>query len=129
MRSFDRILAELGWPRIYLVSVEQFIQLEGWSPKEAWGGQGDKYPVICIVGKPYPKQRLNIQYHEILHHLFPHREEWWREAVAEKLARGGGRGEWCRESGHTLDDVPDRATLVKLCIRASERWNRKKRKQ
>jgi hypothetical protein len=123
MRLFDHILEELGWPAIYLVSPEQFKELEGWNPLDVWGGQGDKHPIITVVGKPDRKMRRNIIYHEILHHLFPRKPHWWIEVVAQKLAKGGGRGEFSIISGHTVYDVPSRDELIKLAKRASKRFN------
>ena len=123
MRVFDQILQELGWPRIYLVSPEQFHEIEGWDPSDVWGGAGDKYPVITVVGKPSTKMRKNIIYHEIFHHIFPNRPHWWIEVAAQKLARGGGRGEYTKLSGRTIYDVPDRETIIGLAKRASTRFN------
>lgn len=123
MRLFDYILQELEWPAIYLVSPEQFHKLEQWNPEDVWGGAGEFHPVITVVGKPDRKTRKNIIYHEILHHLFPHRPHWWIEVSAQKLARGGGRGEFSKISGHTIHDVPSREILIKLARRASKRFN------
>lgn len=123
MKLFDHILEELGWPKIYLVSPEQFHELEGWDPSDVWGGAGELNPVITVVGKPDRKMRKNIIYHEILHHLFPHRPHWWIEVVAQKLARGGGRGEFSKISKHTIYDIPSRDVLIKLARRATERFN------
>jgi len=123
MRIFDQILQELDWPNIYMVSPEQFHELEGWDPSDVWGGCGDKHPVITVVGKPKTKMRRNIIYHEIFHHLFPHRPHWWIEMTAQKLARGGGRGEYSKISGHTLNDVSSREIIIKLAQRATRRFN------
>lgn len=123
MRLFDHILKELGWPRVYLVSPEQFHELEGWNPEDVWGGQGDKHPIITVVGSPDKKMRKNIIYHEIFHHIFPSRPHWWIEAAAQKMARGGGRGEYSVQSGHTIYDLPSREILLKLARRASKRFN------
>lgn len=128
MKWFDRILEDFGWPRIYLVSVRQFEELEGWTPKPDWGGAGEKYPIICFTGKPYHRQKRNIVIHEILHKLFPDAEEWWVEGAAEKLTPGGGRGEWMKESGHTLDEIPDVDKLWKMCLCATKKWNKRKRR-
>lgn len=125
MRLFDKILIELGNPAIFLVSPEQFHNLEGWDPSDVWGGQGDKYPIITVVGKPDNKTRKNIIYHEILHHLFPNRPHWWIEVVAQKMARGGGRGEYSIQSGHTIYDVPNRNDIIRLAKLASIRFNNK----
>jgi hypothetical protein len=123
MKVFDKILKELGWPRIYLVSPEQFHELEGWNPKDVWGGQGDKFPIITVVGKPDAKMKKNIIYHEIFHHLFPNRPHWWIEVSAQKMARGGGRGEYSIQSGHTIYDVPSRKIILELARRATKRFN------
>lgn len=129
MKLFTRILEELGWPRIFLVSPEQFHEIEGWDPADVWGGAGEKAPIITIVGKQSYKMRCNTIYHEILHHLFPHRPHWWIEASAQRLAKGGGRGEYSKLSGHTVYDVPNRDVLIKLSRRASDRFNNKKDKK
>lgn len=126
MRLFDRILEELGWPEIYLVSPEQFEKLEE-PPYEYWGMSGARHPVIAIVGKQDYKNRRNTIYHEILHLLFPHREHWWIECAAKRLARGGEHGEWSKKYGKTMDDVPDRKTIVKMCVRASRKFNERKK--
>ena len=123
MRLFDHILEELGWPAIYLVSPEQFHKLEKWNPKDVWGGAGTYHPIITVVGKPDRKTRKNIIYHEILHHIFPNRPHWWIEVASQKLARGGGRGEYSKIFGHTVYDIPNRETLVRLAKRASKRFN------
>jgi hypothetical protein len=125
MRLFDHILEELDWPAIYLVSPEQFYKIEGWNPltTDVWGGQGEISPTITVVGKPSAKMRRNIIYHEIFHHLFPNKPHWWVELAAERMAKGGGKGEYTKISGHTLDDVPSREVIVKLAKRASKRFN------
>lgn len=130
MRLFDHILEELGWPNIYLVSPEQFKAMEGWDVHTVYGGAGEHNPTVTIVrsfdGKVLDyKTRKNVLYHEILHHLFPHRPHWWIEVVAQKLANGGGRGAYSKISGHTVNDVPSRQKLVKLIKRASKRYNEK----
>ena len=106
MTLFDKILLELGSPPIFLVTPEQFLFLEGWNPKpDTWGAAGDKYPIVCVVGKQDRKMRRNTLTHEVLHHLFPSRPHWWVEKASQVLAPGGGAGVWSEKYGKTISDV------------------------
>ena len=122
-RTFLRILEELEWPRIYLLTPKQFEKVDGTKIKGSYGIAGLYHPVITLEKGLRGKVLANTIYHEIGHHLFPNRSHWWIECAAERLARGGGRGYWSVKYGHTVDEVPNRARLLKLFIRASKRFN------
>ena len=114
-----RILAELDWPPIYLVSNEQFLHVDGVSVKGSYGISSVKHPVFTIQKGLRGKVKTNTLYHECAHILFPNRPHWWIEAFAEKMARGGGKGFYCTKYSKTVDDLPPRAHLLKLARRAS----------
>lgn len=116
-----KILAELDWPPVYMVSHEQFEHIEGKSIKGNYGISGCKQPVIAIVGGLRGRVKANTIYHEIGHLLFPHRPHWWIDLFGEVMARGGGRGHWAKKYNKTPDDMPPRAHLLKLARRASRR--------
>lgn len=120
---YIKILAELGYPRIYLVPPEQYEQVDGEKLGSYCGSASVDYPVVTIHTGLSGKARRNTIYHELGHHLFPSRRHWWVECFAEKMARGGGRGYWSKQTGHTVDDLPHRSYLLKLARRASARFN------
>ena len=126
-KEFTNILEELGWPNIYLIPIDQFIHIEGYpnraSKRGDYGEASDFAPVVNIRTDMRGKERTNTIYHEILHPLFPNRPHWWIECAAERLARGGGRGQWSKKYGHTVDEMPSRQKLVELCRKASKRFN------
>jgi hypothetical protein len=122
-RTFLRILEELDWPQIYLITPKQFFHVEGDSIKGSYGMAGLNGSVITLQKGLRGRVLSNTIYHEIGHHLFPHRKHWWIECAAERLAVGGGRGYWSRKYGHTVDDVPSRNDLLKLFKQASKRFN------
>lgn len=132
-REFIKILEELGWPRIYLVDRAQFSSIDhDIGPKEwregLYGVASDQAPVISIKESLTGRERRNVIHHEIAHHLFPHRPHWWIEAYAQKMARGGGTGEYCKKYNHSVDDLPVRERLVLISRRASARFNKRKRR-
>lgn len=128
MRAWIKILEETGWPRVYLVTPEQFERIEGDKIKGADGIASETYPVITIRRGLTGKALKNTLYHELAHILFPHRQHWWVEAFAEKMARGGGKGEFCTQYGHSPDELPPRKKLIESARRASKRLNAKRRK-
>lgn len=127
MREFDRIMSDIGWPPIYLVSEVQMASVEPKSGRLAGadGMASDWHPIITVRRGMSGKYLRNVLWHEIAHHLFPHRTHWWVEAFAERMARGGGMGDNCRKFGHSVDDLPDRERLLVLARRASERLKAK----
>lgn len=122
-RTFLRILEELEWPRIYLVSPKQFYHAEGDKIKGSYGMAGLGDSIITLEKGLRGRVLANTIYHEIAHHLFPHRKHWWIECAAERLAKGGGRGYWSIQSRHTVDEMPSRNEMLKLFRRASKRFN------
>lgn len=126
-RTFLRILEELDWPNVYLVDPKQFEKVDGWNIRGSHGMAGRLHPIITIARGTRGKVLRNTIYHEIAHKLFPYRPHWWIECASERLARGGGRGEWSILSGHTVDEMPPRNALLKTFRRASKRFNEKSR--
>jgi hypothetical protein len=125
VREFDRILEQLDWPGIYLVSPRQFESVEGDKLMSADGIASVEHPIITVRRGMGGKYLRNVLWHEVAHHLFPHRPHWWVEAFAEKMARGGGMGQFCRKYGHSVDDLPSRDRLLTLAKRAARRMNGK----
>jgi hypothetical protein len=123
-RTFAKIIEELGYPPVFLVSPEQFQQVEGISLKGSFGIASGTYPIIAIRKGLRGRVKANTLYHEAFHILFPHRPHWYIECCAEKMARGGGRGFWSVKYGKSVDDVPSRARILQLARRASERLKR-----
>ena len=131
-RKFIKILEELGWPRIYLVSIEQYHSIDGdVGPKQFrnegyYGISSDYAPIIALGGGLVGRSYSNTIYHEIAHHLWPNKHHWWIEAFGEKMAGGGGRGKFCKKFDHTVDDLPPRDELLRLARLASRRFNEKR---
>lgn len=125
MKTYTKILKELDWPNIYLVPPEQFEHYEGVKLNEYWGMASDFAPAITLKKGLRGRKLANVIYHEIAHHLFPYRPEWWIECFGAKMAGGGGTGYYANKWGHTIDELPSREKLLKLARRASARFNRK----
>jgi hypothetical protein len=123
LKTFKNILDELGWPNIYLISSEQFEHIDGDKMRGLYGIASDHEPVISINTGLRGRVLRNTLYHEIAHHLFPHRPHWWIECFAEKMAGGGGRGYYSNLTGHTPDELPTRTSLLAVARRASKRFN------
>ncbi len=112
MRSYLKILEELGWPRVFLVSPKQYESIDGLNiyKKDPDGStysgfSSDIAPVITLRHNLRGKLLRNTIYHEILHILYPHWPHWKIECAAELLARGGGRGYYSNKYGHTPEDL------------------------
>lgn len=120
-KTFAKILEELDYPPVFLVSAEQFQNIEGMSLKESFGIASGKYPIIAIRKGLRGRVKLNTLYHEIGHHLFPHRPHWWVDNFGEVMARGGGRGFWARKYKKPVEDMPSRRRLLQLARRAGAR--------
>ena len=120
-RTFLKILKEMDFPPVFLISIEQYEHVDGCSLEGDFGISSVKYPVFAIRKGLRGRVKENVLYHEIAHILFPSRSHWWIEAFAERMARGGGRGYFCTKYGHTVDDVPPRARLLELARRAGRR--------
>lgn len=116
-----KILEELDFPPVFLVSEEQFAHVEGASMEGDMGISAVKYPVFAIKRGLRGKVKENVIYHEIFHQLFPHWKHWKIECAAERMARGGGRGYWSIKYGKTVADVPSRARILQLARKASKR--------
>lgn len=126
LKTFINILEELEWPSIYLVSPQQFEHTDGEKIHGDFGIASDIRPVITINKGLRGKVLKNTIYHEIGHHLFPHRTHWWIECYANKMAGGGGRGYYSTKFDHTIDELPTRSQLLKISLRATKRFNQKK---
>ena len=120
-----RILAELDYPPIFMISPEQFEHIEGATLKGCDGISSTDYPVFTIRRGLRGKARANTIYHELAHILFPSRPHWWVDLFGEIMARGGGRGYWAKKYNKSLEDMPPRSYLLKLARRASRRMKRK----
>lgn len=123
-RTYVKILEELDWPPIYLVSPEQFEHVDGTKLEGDFGIAAVNQPVITIRKGLRGRVKCNVIYHEIAHHLFPSKHHWWVELFAEKMAKGGGRGYWSHKYGHTIDELPPRSVLLKLARKASGRMKK-----
>lgn len=121
---FLKIMAELDYPPIWMISPEQFKHVEGVSVKGCYGVSSTTYPVFTIDGGLRGKIRANTIFHECGHILFPHRPHWWIDLFGEIMARGGGRGYWANKYSKTPDDMPSRSKLLKLARRASQRMKK-----
>jgi hypothetical protein len=122
-QTFLRVLEELDWPRVYLLSTEQFEKVDGSKIESDFGVSSVAYPVITIKKGLRGKVLLNVLYHEIGHILFPHRPHWWIECAAERLAGGGGKGYYSKKHEHSVDEMPTRSRLLKTFKIASKRFN------
>lgn len=130
LRTFLKVWAELGKPNVYLVHRKQYENVDGPDMGDAAGISSDYAPILAVAAKWRKKPLrgkalLSTIYHEIAHHLWPWRKEWWIEAFGEKMAGGGGQGFYCRKYGHTADELPPRQRLLRLAQLASARFNRK----
>lgn len=137
MRTYLKILDELGWPNIYLVPPEQLERVEGEKLHGDFGMSSDYQPIITVhkghrketppvEGGLRGRKLKNVIYHEIAHQLWPHRRHWWIECFAEVMAGGGGKGWYSRHFGHSVDEMPSREYLLKLARRAVVRFNKRK---
>lgn len=134
MKNFLQILMELGWPRIYLVSDQQYRAIEGEglykdSHNKRWqdtydGASGEEAPVVTLRHNLRGKALRNTIYHEILHLLYPWQTHWWIECAAELLARGGGRGYYSQKYNHKPEDIGlSREQLLAQVQKQVERFN------
>jgi len=127
-KGFLKIIEELNYPPIYIVPPAQFAMIEGEEKKDdnslsdrVVGIAAVAYPIISIHPGLKGKERDNVIYHEIAHHLWPWRPHWCIEAFGEKMARGGGKGAYCKLYGHSVDDLPPRSKLLQMARRQSEK--------
>jgi hypothetical protein len=122
---FLKVLAELGYPPIFMIDPKQFEHIEGISLKGCHGISSTTYPVFAVHRGTRGKARLNTIYHEVGHLLFPHWKHWKVDLFGEIMARGGGRGYWANKYGKTPADMPPRSELLRLARKASQRMKRK----
>ena len=123
--EFLRILEELGWPQIYLVTPKQFEHIDGDKLESEFGNSNALHGIITIRQGLRGKVKRNTIWHEIGHIIHPNKPEWWIILFGEKMARGGGIGSSQYLNGHTSDELPARSVLLKLAQRASLRYNQK----
>lgn len=124
-KTFLKILAELGYPRIYLVPPIQFEKVDGDKIDGLCGNSSIQHPIITVNKGLRGRVLSNTIYHEIAHKIFPHRPHWWIECFAEKMAGGGGRGSYSKMYNHSPSELPNRARLLELSKRATQRFNSK----
>ena len=127
-KGFLKIIRELGYPPIFIISPHQFSMIEGEEKREAnsindrvVGLAAIDFPVITIHPWLEGKVLDNVIYHEIAHHLWPWRPHWWIEMFGQKMARGGGRGYYSKKYKKKLSDLPPRDRLVKMARKQSEK--------
>lgn len=125
MRTFERILSELDWPAVFLVSNQQFENTEGDKIHGSYGISAVSYPTITLNKGLRGKVLRNTIYHEIAHVLWPYRKHWWIYLFGEKMAGGGGNGGVKYTRGHTMDELPTRSRLLQLARLASKRMKAK----
>lgn len=125
--NYAQIIRELEYPPIFLVSPAHFEHTDGdrMDGDTLYGMASKYFPIIVLRPGLKGKVRTNVIYHELAHHLFPHRPHWWIEAFAEKMARGGGKGLYCTKYGHSIADLPSRKHLLNTAIRAVRRMKAK----
>ena len=130
--EYLKILDELDYPPAYLIDHEHFAMLDGKENRSenmvndmVWGISWDAHRVFALHPWLEGKERTNVIYHEIAHILWPYKPHWWIEAFAEKMARGGGKGTFCRRYNHSVRDLPPRKKLLEM---ARKRGNKLKQK-
>jgi|SRR6185369_6203996 len=123
-RMFAKILKELDYPPVFLVSEEQFAKVEGVSIRGSYGIASVQYRIISVQSWLEGKAKENTLYHETFHILFPHKPHWWIERAAEKMAGGGGSGYWSDRFNKTPNDVPPRARILEMARKASKHMKR-----
>jgi hypothetical protein len=116
-------MRQLGWPPILYVEPELFEQYARWSIGDDWGGAETvrRVRIYSIHRDAQGVVRENMHWHEIGHHLWEWRPDWWIRFFALKMARGGGIGptEWM--NGHDISELPRRPVLLAMAIRQAER--------
>lgn len=124
-KAFTAVLQELNWPELYLVTPKQFAKLPGgWDIGNDAGGAIEDQGVITVNRGFRGKARLNTIWHEIFHVLYPKWPEWKCYFVGFRMAGGGGTGGESCTQGHTLDEIPSRATLLRMARRQVERYRK-----
>ena len=127
-KVFLKIMKQLNYPPIFLIPPKQFEMLDGEEKREenkldaiTFGIAAVYYPVIAVRDDIGGKTLANVIWHEVAHHLWPWRQHWWVECFAEKMAGGGGRGDYSIKYGHTVDDLPPRHVLLRMARRQAEK--------
>jgi hypothetical protein len=135
-KVFLKIIKKLNYPPIFLIPPEQFAMLDGEEKKDenmvgdngkeiTLGIAAIEYPVITLYEDMGGKTLENVIWHEIAHHLWPWRKHWWIECFAEKMAGGGGRGDYSKMYGHTPDELPSKKKLLKMARKQAEKLKEK----
>jgi hypothetical protein len=127
-KGFLKIIEELDFPPIFLVHHKQFEMIEGEERRNdnkvtdlAVGLAAIYYPVFTIHPWLEGRERDNVIYHELAHHLWPYKPHWWIEIFAQKMARGGGKGFYSAKYKKTIRDLPPRAKLLQMARAQSAR--------
>lgn len=124
-KTYLKVLKELNWPPVFLVSPEHFENVEGDKIHGSDGIASNDFSVITIGKGLRGRKLVNTLAHEIFHILFSSRPHWWIETAAERYANGGGRGYWSGKFDKTLDDVPSRKEIVRLARLSGNRLKSK----
>jgi hypothetical protein len=131
LKAYDKILAETGYPLVYLVSPEQFEHVEGDKIHSDYGISAVTAPVFTIHKGLRGKVQANTLWHELLHILFPSWEHWRVELVAQRMARGGVDVNWdsyAKKYGHDLSEIPGREEMLKQIRKQVRKFNERWRK-
>ena len=131
MKAYDKILAKVGYPLIYLVSPEQFEHVEGDRIYSEFGISAVTAPVFTIHKGLRGRVQSNTLWHEMLHILFPSWEEWRVELVAQRMARGGVSVEWdssAKKHGHDLSEIPPYDVMLKRIRKQVKKFNNRWRR-
>ena len=128
MKWFDNILEELGDPAIFLVSVRQFTAVmrlkdPDYDLGDAWGDSDADYSIVTVVPGMTLKARDNTAYHELFHLLFSSWDHTEIELCAERMAGGGGKGEYTKIYGRDVREALTKKEIRILARRASKRYN------
>lgn len=133
MKTYLKVMEELGWPNVYFILPKQFEHVEGDNVymKNPDGTQNDgissdNEPVFTLRHNLRGKALKNVIIHEVLHKIQPWRPHWWIECAAEKLAGGGGRGWYSQKYKHSPDDLPPKEELLRQVRNAVRRYNKKR---
>ena len=133
-RTFTAILNELGNPTITLLTPSQFEYVTGKRLGGCSGKMVHKHFIVTVRRNRSMEHLKNTLWHEVGHCLFgPRKPHWWIECFAAKMAgtprqrlphfvqyavggerRGVAAGRYSAKYCHALDELPGRATLLKM---------------
>jgi hypothetical protein len=126
LKTYTKILAESGWPNIFLVSPVQFEHIEGDKLKGNYGISAVTAPALVIDRGLRGKVLANTIHHELGHLLFKSKPHWWIYLYGTIMAKGGNKSDTRPYLyGHTEAELPDRKRLVHLTVLAAKRFNKR----